>query len=105
MTTRAEVLAWLAACEPAAPPIVAARLADLVREAPDGLFAATLTATLNGLGRSTLERSLGRGAFGDDVALDLLAADAFVTYAFEAAAAEGVDVRSAVRDELARMVP
>ena len=57
------------------------------------------------LGRHALDCSLGRGETGNDVALDLLAADAFVTYAFEAAAQESADVRRAVTDLVTRMVP
>ena len=103
--TREAVLAWLGSREPAAPALLADRLAALANQAPPAPLGATMTDTMQALGRFALERSLARGEEGSDVALDLLAADAFVTYAFEAAAEEGVDVRRAVRDVLARMEP
>jgi hypothetical protein len=103
--TREAVLAWLGSREPAAPALLAGRLADLAGEAPAEVLGATMTDTMQALGRFALGRSLARGEAGTDVALDLLAADAYVTYAFEAAAEEGVDVRRAVRDVLARMEP
>jgi hypothetical protein len=98
-----QVLEWLAAREPAAPAPLAARLLELARVAPTECLGGTMTETMSALGRFALVRSLGRGETGNDVALDLLAADAFVTYAFEAAAEEGADVRRAVTDLLTRM--
>ena len=68
-------------------------------------LAATLTETMGNLGRYALDRSLGRGETGNDVALDLLAADAFVTYAFEAAAEESADVRRVVTELVTAMAP
>jgi hypothetical protein len=41
------------------------------------------------LGRELLERVAARPAGGRELALDLLAADAFATYAFEAQAEKG----------------
>lgn len=103
--TREEVAAWLVGREPAAPAALAARLGALAREAPPALLGATMTETMGALGRWTLDRSLGRGETGPDVALDLLAADAFVTYAFEAAAEESADVPRSVTELITRMVP
>jgi len=103
--SREEVLAWLNAREPAAPAALAARITALAREAPSALLRATLTDTMSALGRYALDRSLERGETGDDVALDLLAADAFVTYAFEAAAEESADVRRAVGELITQMAP
>jgi hypothetical protein len=42
------------------------------------------------LGRELLARVASRPSGGRELALDLLAADAFVTYAFEAQAEDGV---------------
>lgn len=98
-------MAWLVARDPAAPAPLAARVTALAREVPAAALAATLTETMGNLGRYALDRSLGRGETGNDVALDLLAADAFVTYAFEAAAEESADVRRAVTDLVTRMAP
>lgn len=103
--SREEVVAWLVAREPAAPAPLAARVMELAREAPAASFGATMTETMGNLGRYALDRSLGRGEMGNDVALDLLAADAFVTYAFEAAAEESADVRRAVTTLVTGMAP
>ena len=92
MNARERVLAWLAAREPAAPALLAQRLGRLVRALPDARLDATMTEAMCALGLHALEGSLARGETGDEAALDLLAADAFVTYAFEAAAEEGLDV-------------
>ena len=53
--------------------------------------------TMGTLGIVTLAGLRDRQAQGEGVALDLLAADAFVTYAFEAAAEEGTDVTALVQ--------
>ena len=80
--------AWLATREPVPPRALAARLRELLgpraleadaREAPELLLAA---------GESVLARLLSEAATTRESALDLLAADALVTYAFEAAGDE-----------------
>lgn len=103
--SREEVLVWLAARAPAAPAGLAARLRGLVGVAPVERLGGTMTQAMSGLGLYALEGSLARGETGDEVAMDLLAADAFVTYAFEAAAEEGTDVRQAAADLITRMAP
>ncbi len=79
--TRSEVLAWLATRRPAPPPALAARLGAVVTDAvlplPDHLAQ---------LGREVLAGVTARPDAGRELALDLLAADALVTYAFEAQA-------------------
>ena len=92
MNARERVLEWLAAREPPAPALLAQRLERFVRALPEARLDATMTRTMCALGLHALEGSLARGETGDAAALDLLAADAFVTYAFEAAAEEGLDV-------------
>ena len=99
------VLAWLAAREPAAPSQLAERLRAFALAAPEGRLGGTMTQAMSGLGLFALEGSVARGESGDEVALDLLAADAFVTYAFEAAAEEGADVRQAAAELITRMAP
>lgn len=79
--TRADVLAWLDARRPAPPAALRARLELAV--ADDAL---PLAEHLAELGRVLLARVASRPAGGRELALDLLAADAFITYAFEAQA-------------------
>lgn len=88
--TRAEVLSWLAARRPPAPP-------TLVEPMTRGLVdsRATLPEHLASAGHALLERVLSHPAGGRELALDLLAADALVTYAFEAQAE--VDARGLVQ--------
>ena len=79
--TRREVLAWLETRRPAPPdvlrPCLAAAVIDADLPLPDHLAL---------LGQRLLTQVAGRPAGGRELALDLLAADAFVTYAFEAQA-------------------
>ena len=79
--TRRELLAWLETRRPAPPDVLRPSLAAAVTDAdlplPDHLAL---------LGQRLLARVAGRPAGGRELALDLLAADAFVTYAFEAQA-------------------
>ena len=96
--SREDVLRWLAERLPSAPPLLAWRLDELVRAAPPEAFRGSMTETMGRLGIVALDRSTARGETGDEVALDLLAADAFVTYAFEAAAEEDADVAGRARE-------
>ena len=91
--TRSEVLSWLEDREPQPPRAVAEQLDAVVRSAPDSLFAAeSLAAAIAGVGLHTLRSVVKRQGVSYDTAMDLLAADAFVTYAFEAAAEASADV-------------
>jgi hypothetical protein len=99
---RAQMRAWLATRVPPAPPLLAARLEVFVRTAPADALGGTTTDALGALGLLALRTSVARGEAGDEVALDLLAADAFVTYAFEAAAEAGADVGQVAAGLLAR---
>jgi hypothetical protein len=101
---REQVRNWLAARTPPAPALLAERLGGFVRVAPAERLNGSLTDALGALGLLALQVSLAGGERGDAVALDLLAADAFVTYAFEAAAEEGADVGHVAADLLARTV-
>jgi len=85
--TRAEVLAWLGTRKPAPPKALRERLERAVHEllpAPGS----PLPGYLARLGRELLDGVAARPAGGRELALDLLAADAFATYAFEAQAEE-----------------
>ena len=79
--TRTEVLAWLGTRRPAPPPALRAQIERAVVDAP-----LPLPAHLAELGRVLLGRVASRSEGGRELALDLLAADAFITYAFEAQA-------------------
>jgi hypothetical protein len=86
--TRADVLAWLDTRRPAPPEALRERLERAVQEllpAPGSL----LPVYLARLGRELLDSVVARPNGGRELALDLLAADAFATYAFEAQAEEG----------------
>jgi len=86
--TRNDVLAWLDARRPAPPPALRARLNRAVDELPPAP-SSVLPAYLAELGRELLAGVASRPSGGRELALDLLAADAFATYAFEAQAEEG----------------
>lgn len=79
--TRSEVVAWLAARRPPAPPTLVEPMTRWLTDSP-----AQLPEHLAQAGRTLLDRVLARPAGGRELALDLLAADALVTYAFEAQA-------------------
>ena len=79
--TRRELLAWLETRRPAPPDVLRPSLAAAVDDA-----ALSLPDHLARLGERLLARVAGRPAGGRELALDLLAADAFITYAFEAQA-------------------
>jgi hypothetical protein len=85
--TRADFLAWLRGRGPQAPAALAAELERCVARAPDEAFAGGSPAEVAGdVGLATLREVVRRQEVAQDGALRLLAADAFVTYAFEAAA-------------------
>lgn len=81
---REQVLIWLDTRRPVPPATLRERLRGAVHDAPLGL-----AAHLAQLGRELLDRVVARPGGGRELALDLLAADAFATYACEAQAEEG----------------
>ncbi len=94
--SRASVRTWLLARQPQPPATLAAELAAILEAAPDAAFeAGALSAVLGRLSILTLSDAPPTG----DSALVLLASDALVTYAFEAAAEEGKGV-TAVAERL-----
>jgi hypothetical protein len=84
--TRGEVLVWLDTRRPTPPAALLAHLRAAIVDAP-----LPLPEHLARLGCDMLARVTAHPEGGRELALDLLAADAFVTYAFEAQA--DVDVR------------
>jgi hypothetical protein len=98
--TAAEVQAWLAARRPAPPPALAARVAAAV--AAGGDLPGGLPEHLAALGDRLLEQVAARPEGGRELALDLLAADALVTYAFEAQAETDVAGLAALAARVAR---
>jgi polysaccharide deacetylase 2 family uncharacterized protein YibQ len=76
---------WLAAREPAPPPVLRARLETVLGEALSRDRRDSADACL-AAGERLLSAVLGDVGVSRSCALDLLAADALVTYAFEAAA-------------------
>jgi hypothetical protein len=95
--TRAEVLAWLESRRPAPPAALAACLAAAVTDA-----ALPLSEHLALLGQRMLTGVADRPDGGRELALELLAADAFVTYAFEAQAEADVTRVATLADGVAR---
>ena len=76
---RDDMLAWLDTRRPAPPAALRERLHGAVRDTDEAL-----AAHLTRLGDELLRSVMARPAGGRELALDLLAADAFATYAFEA---------------------
>ena len=79
--TRDAVVTWLAARRPVAPPTLVEPMTRWLSDSP-----ASLPEHLALAGHALLDRVLARPDGGRELALDLLAADALVTYAFEAQA-------------------
>jgi len=95
--TRAALLAWLDARRPAPPDALRACLAAGLTDAD-----LPLPEHLAELGRRSLERVASRPEGGRELALDLLAADAFITYAFEAQAEADVSGLAGLSERVAR---
>ncbi len=90
---RDKVELWLFARRPERPFPLAVHMTECVKLSVTELeAAATMTEAMGTLGVATLKRVVQRRSAGERHALELLAADAFVTYAFEAAAEENVSV-------------
>lgn len=96
------VRAWLDARDPAPPPALMAR----AREVLDGEGALQLPLAAEpflGAAESLLARMLREGCDTRGSALDLLVADALVTWAFESAAEGADDLRALALDAMARI--
>ena len=102
--TRREVLAWLEARRPIPPDALRACLEAAVT---DGELPALvpLPDQLAVLGRRVLGRVARRPEGGRELALELLAADAFITYAFEAQAEADATGLAALAERMAGSEP
>ena len=93
---------WLATRTPPAPPALAARLEVLLRAelaAPESAVADRCMDAAERLLTTMVERA----GTSRDAALDLLAADALVTYAFEAASDEPARLEERARQAMHRI--
>lgn len=91
---REQVESWLGGRAPDRPAPLARQMSRLVEGYPEAtlLKIPTMSGALGALGLHTLSGVTASRPDDARLALDLLAADAFVTYAFEAAAEEAVAV-------------
>ena len=94
--TGGEVLAWLESRRPAPPGALLAPLEAAVTDRAEAL-----PDHLSAVGRELLARVAASPRAGRELALDLLAADAFVTYAFEAQAEADVGGLAALAERIA----
>ena len=115
--SRASIQRWLLSRQPAPPPDLATKLAASVESAPDAALAGEgIAAVMGSLGTWLLGVAIERQRDAQDdappagsgpgqsaAALDLLAADAFLTYAFEAASEERDDVAALASHLLAQV--
>ena len=92
-----DVRSWLAARQPAPPDRIGAHVMSAAAEA-----SGALAETLARAGVTLLRRVAAAPEGGRELALDLLAADALITYAFEAQAETDVDGLIALAARLER---
>ena len=97
-----DLRAWLDARDPAPPPALAARAREVLDEA-GALQLPPAAEPLLSAAESLLARMLREGCDTRGTALDLLVADALVTWAFEAAAEGDDDLRALAIDAMARI--
>lgn len=92
--TRGVVETWLAAREPQRPPALAEQMTRAIEACPATALAAapSVAEAMGLLGTWTLASISSAQGQSPELALELLSADAFVTYAFEAAAEERLDI-------------
>ena len=100
-TRSAELIAWLERRAEPAPASLRPRLADAVR-ATAAVNGDTLDELFTRTGERLLDRLLEQGCGHRSKASDLLAADALVTFAFEAAAEDAARTASAIEAGAAR---
>ena len=92
-----DVRTWLAARQPVPPARIGGHVTNAVSET-----GGALAETLARAGATLLRRVAAAPDGGRELALDLLAADALITYAFEAQAEADVDGLIALADRLER---
>lgn len=93
---------WLATRTPAPPPELAARVRHLLGSTVDDDVAVAPDRLL-GAAERTVAALLREGRTGRESAADLLAADALVTYAFEAAGSDPTGVVEQARGAMTRL--
>jgi hypothetical protein len=100
VTVQGPVSAWLRGRTPVPPPQLAARIDELTGRIADRAVSADAFLDAAEAAMGTLLRD---GCLTRESALDLLAVDALVTYAFEAAADEGDQLETRAARALARI--
>jgi len=97
-----ELMEWLETRTPEAPVVLRVRIADLVLDHPEW-ESMPLPEALMAAGERLMQDVLAAPPRNRDSALDLLAADACVTYAFEAAADDPVRIAGLAEQAMARI--
>jgi hypothetical protein len=92
---------WLRVRQPPAPPALGQRVAELARLAGPG--GAPIPEQCLAVAEGALRALLSEGSDSRDRALDLLAVDAIVTFAFEAAADEPQRILPLARSAISRL--
>jgi len=92
--TRDAIERWLGTRDPRRPDALAEQMSRSLAACPETALAAapSIADAMGLLGTWTLAAIAGAETQTEDLALELLAADAFVTYAFEAAAEGGLPI-------------
>jgi hypothetical protein len=102
MSTATTVGAWIEHLDPAPPTALHARLRDLLASAAARPVAEVPEACLEA-GEQLLDALLASGSTSRDTALDLLAVDALITYAFQAAADDPSQMETRAARAMARI--
>ncbi|WP_461411942.1 hypothetical protein [Gemmatimonas sp.] len=101
-STPATVGAWMAGLDPAPPPALHTRLCDLISSSAARPVAEVTEACLEA-GERLLDDLLTSGTTSRATALDLLAVDALITYAFQAAADDPSRLEARAAHAMARI--
>lgn len=102
MATAATVGEWIARMDPAPPPALHRRLSTLVSASAARPVAEVPEACLEA-GEQLLDELLASGSTSRATALDLLAVDALITYAFQAAADDPARLEERAARAMARI--
>lgn len=94
--------AWIATCEPSPPPALHQRLQEMLAPWAAEPVSAVPDACLTA-GESALNTLLASGSTSRATALDLLAVDALVTYAFQLAADDPTRIEARAAAAMARI--
>jgi hypothetical protein len=95
-------IAWLQSRTPSPPEQLTARIADALGTRPATRAGEAADACLDAATK-ILERILGVESSGRDSAVDLLAADALITYAFELAAEDVATIETRTTEAMIRL--